>query len=1349
MPTNHDPCQASAAEPLVLLPVRLETRFETSGKESSLKVRIYPDEVHVDDLARGLTEEEETAGQAYWQAVWFEPPAELAWEQLLKSVGPERAEWVAHALTPTNLAERGSAAPRFPDVARPGPGNVVARGLPDAFVVIAIQDNQVSSKVGEPIEPELPMNPLPLDEEEPKTVAGSLAVPSGSEWLVDYTAAEKVGMAVTVPLAGGRAPVQRVLALGARGSSSPAAGAGELEDLLRGHRFGAGLELLAQGTPTNNADGARSPYRSRREPQPPLPAAPSTSEDSDAAATAAALGIDPTFLAGLVGDGSGEQLIAQQVNTALWGPGWGSYLDQLKDRKVFGLDDHQVESARRLFGNHVRGRGPAATIRVGAQPYGVLPVSDLSAWKPQVGETTAGIVEVVKLLLPRWLRAADLNVPLIRTGDPEVDKTALEVLGSSPVMLGLRVRPVVNKEKAELAPVIGVSSDPFEAERDLIATAYSTLLGEDSRKAMIGSLDAPNRPLPLPLVSARDPEFIAGLLREPSEELAIDSVLQALLALAWKETDYSAARAAPATVVPDLIDLVELDPRLKEVTVALSARAGEAGAEELHGVVSELQDVGIEVGGPSRLLDFQPAAIIPTSLGEVALASPSTDKSRLLAGEALSWWLREMAYKAEVREAMEALLHTDLEARKLAVAEALDCSSHRLDAWATAIVAERRALQLSGKGDGAAARGLTLGAYGVVEDLVPDDEDSDGSRLDEWIQAPSPGHAVAAGILRSAHLSHLPTDEKGGPFAIDLSSVRVQAATHLLEGVRQGQQLGAIVGYQIERGLAEIGQARLQLSLRTIAPLVARRLSDADGADPTATREAVAANNVVDGVLLLELHPPGDEALRSKLKDPPQNSYLGKDDWLPLDDKQWEEVTKVMEAAAEALDTVADVMLSESVMQFANGNAQRAAAAMDAMSTGASPDESVDVLDTREASERLDHRLLVVVGSDPPASGWNENRPRALAEPRLESWAATRLGDPAEIVVAELAGGERFTLDEAGMAALDLVFAADRARLERALRIAIPGLGGAELASQRDSSWPQGQRALGQVLTLAAGLRGLVAGATPLLPLDLARSSEEAAREMGPALPELTARVTDLVGSFTQATKKLRETVAALPKDGIVEDAGEVAVPTHAAYDLDRFGTRLSPIPHTSLTSPGCASPRRRRPRAGRSRKRASSTSSSSPRTRGQTWCSRPPRKWPQRCSERDSPSCRSFIRSRTPRRRNRRCATPSWRHWSSRLSRRRRRASCAASSAITPPFAARHRGSRSRCSSATRSACLDGWRWYRSAAGTRTATRRRERSTGWRDRCRPKGRGRRNRSPTWCSTGSGRSRPKEILPGW
>ena len=90
-----------------------------------------------------------------------------------------------------------------------------------------------------------------------------------------------------------------------------------------------------------------------------------------------------------------------------------------------------------------------------------------------------------------------------------------------------------------------------------------------------------------------------------------------------------------------------------------------------------------------------------------------------------------------------------------------------------------------------------------------------------YIHAPSLGQAATAAVLRSGHLAH--KRDADSPFEIDLSSRRVRLALKLLDGIRQGQPLGALLGYRFERGLHE-GHPGLALdqyiaTLRALAPL--------------------------------------------------------------------------------------------------------------------------------------------------------------------------------------------------------------------------------------------------------------------------------------------------------------------------------------------------------------------------------------------------------------------------------------------------------------------------------------------------------------------------------------------------
>ena len=99
MPDDFSPNVAAIAGnvPIALLPVRIETRFFNSAAE--LRVRIFPDQVHVDAHEPELTAGERDLGMAYWQARFAAPDPNTRtsspWATLAGNVGPARAAWKA------------------------------------------------------------------------------------------------------------------------------------------------------------------------------------------------------------------------------------------------------------------------------------------------------------------------------------------------------------------------------------------------------------------------------------------------------------------------------------------------------------------------------------------------------------------------------------------------------------------------------------------------------------------------------------------------------------------------------------------------------------------------------------------------------------------------------------------------------------------------------------------------------------------------------------------------------------------------------------------------------------------------------------------------------------------------------------------------------------------------------------------------------------------------------------------------------------------------------------------------------------------------------------------------------
>ena len=95
-------------------------------------------------------------------------------------------------------------------------------------------------------------------------------------------------------------------------------------------------------------------------------------------------------------------------------------------------------------------------------------------------------------------------------------------------------------------------------------------------------------------------------------------------------------------------------------------------------------------------------------------------------------------------------------------------------------------------------------AYGWVLDLK---EDKAEPISDEYIIAPSITHAKTAAVLRSAYAksqrgdSHKDVDNN--TLAINLSARRVRIAKRIIDGVKSGLAIGAILGSDLDARISE------------------------------------------------------------------------------------------------------------------------------------------------------------------------------------------------------------------------------------------------------------------------------------------------------------------------------------------------------------------------------------------------------------------------------------------------------------------------------------------------------------------------------------------------------------------
>jgi hypothetical protein len=333
----------------------------------------------------------------------------------------------------------------------------------------------------------------------------------------------------------------------------------------------------------------------------------------------------------------------------------------------------------------------------------------------------------------------------------------------------------------------------------------------------------------------------------------------------------------------------------------------------------------------------------------------------------------------------------------------LDLCSHRLDAWITSFATKRLAEMRH-----ANPTGVLIGGYGWVMNLKPASALTPAPTVPGvegpifqsaanpgFVHTPSLTQAATVAVLRSGHLTHAGNGNPNDLFAIDLSSERVRLATWLLDGVRQGQPLGALLGYRFERRLQEAGKASFISYFREVAPLVARKLEQTN--EPVV---AIAANNVVDGLELQRrwlavLHlplPPGSAGRLSLLftDQPPLADLLNSRAVLEAE----------LNSLSDSVDAVSDALMAESVYQIVRGNPLRSASTVESIAGGETPPPELDVVRTPRTGVALTHRLVALFGVTPALSlGWAPPQQpfRANAEPNLNVWAARLLGNPAKV----------------------------------------------------------------------------------------------------------------------------------------------------------------------------------------------------------------------------------------------------------------------------------------------------------------------------------------------------------------
>jgi hypothetical protein len=1123
--------------PVAMFPVRLETRFMDDASE--LRIRIYPEQIHIDAHEPELTESELTIAEQYWKARWTATTAEersAAWYDLTRRVRPSRARFLVHATEPTNLDELGSGEPRLPDDIPLRPSafsrQPVARLLPEQWVAIGFRGGtEVVRKWGRPVTEGIAVGlaPDPDAVSEPADVPDTqdeLPIDDTISWLVDYDAAVAAGMAITVTagaLTSGRlsAGFDELVVLGIDWGADPQAAAASIDAQLRRHAFSDGLALLGSGVPTNNTDESRAAPGT----DPALDGAdfdPATVVPaSDAAARAArALGADPASALGVApARGSLDDGAAGDMNNVLWASTLGAFLDQFMEPIVTSA---MADRAHDHFRRYVRGQGPFATLRIGRQPYGVLPVA---AGTFATGDDFADqLAARLRGLRTFWDLAVDTVPRLGDSGQPDVD--TLELLRHTPRSSTFRFREAFASTVS--ASIFGfITAGMFQ---EMISNFVLSLAGITGRPRIARITVDPNqRDVPVPLVDygslsetdLLDPDYITAVLTASSTAGGFAT----LLSEPGKARTLLDALLRQSAAVEYVIGstMLVLDHELATSVIARLPDHMRITDREVLGVSADLA-VGPDSDAPPSLLATAETA---SDIADAKIAAVSGDRTLAnhLAVATNAELRRRITTRrfASFRASLEHLAKLPTAELDRLASSTLDCVSHRLDAWITSAATRRLDAVRDERGTA-----TYIGGFGYVEDLRPR-----GTPVSRgYLHAPSLGHAATAAVLRSGHLAR--GGSRDGTFAIDLTSTRVARALDLIDGMRRGQSIGSLLGYRFERSVRDrrLTLAKYILPIRQRTPLA----EVATPPDPTAPPvETIAARDVVDGVALLEAWRDRPSVYFNSLSIPVPNADRG-------------DLNELLRELDDLYDAVSDLLVAESVHQAVVGNTERSAAALDALDRQ-QPLPDLGVLRTPRTATGLSHRLLVVFADDTAAPGWTINDARRAAEPRVDRWCGLVLGDPtryrfaAEVRDADGTVVETLAaqLPDLGVSAISTVVAsategAEVSELEQRLALRFGELvkneTAAEIVLLDDPPAGSGVTALGlrDLLDLAAPISDVLASARPADARALLPDTERPTAGVDAA--ELRTRADDVVAALSSAVTALES----LPDDADVAD---------------------------------------------------------------------------------------------------------------------------------------------------------------------------------------------------------------------
>ena len=733
----------------VLAPLRIETRFYPPTEERNswlLRLRVYPDEF---SMARvqpppttaelNLFDEILTAYQG------SEADGETQLRVLASKVGTERAIWLRRTVTVVTAGGVPHADRKGLQDRDPGKFPLTQKpfGLPPEIHVWLVKLNDTMPYMSAVMQPNRAAIAGDLDLGAFETQSGVESGRLPETWWTSFRRARDLGLATEIEFPEGEpVPDLEAIVVCGLGDTRP-------ETLIETHASSGRLAVLKPGTATNTVNGEQTAE---------MGGDPSSWQSIDTnppeAGSASRLIVDtlsgfkaaPIKLHGgdapAGGDGS---LIVQ----ALWPVLWGHSL-----RDMIGASEAEARVAEWAAAN-LSPEGPYPAIRVGQQPYGILPASVLKSWVDS--DQTE---QQIRNWVIGWREWAAQDA--IATDGNVVGATAeraIQLLGLDSPTTKWGVRLVTTLPVANAIRLQG--GYPPTSPTSWENLAAGSLAGSSS----------PLRPLaPCTRVFALPQSSRHGYEDDPETLMALLEVDGEVFPLRWER---------PMGLLGHLVF---------ETIVLLRAKIGLAREAMLAGLPVD-PDAPLPLHeGSDRIV-----TLAQKGLGG-SLANPNLGDLESAGGGGQRLVKRHF----HNMEALRALVHAhaaDTEGVFACLLAALDTASHRVDPWICGII-NARLLRMGEEG-----APFLLGVYGWVDRPAPFDPQNPGSGLPPGptaaglLHAPSQTQAMMAAVLRDAAVRY-PGDHR---WDMAINSSKVRAATRLAERVRLGCHPYEALGLEVER----------------------------------------------------------------------------------------------------------------------------------------------------------------------------------------------------------------------------------------------------------------------------------------------------------------------------------------------------------------------------------------------------------------------------------------------------------------------------------------------------------------------------------------------------------------------